>query len=294
MKRILLAVDDSDSARGAAAMLARFVHKDPIDVKIISVTTPHHVQGSYLTNDILAQLYNEQTAAANENLRSIVEMFEGADASVTSELIVGPLYQSILKQAEDFNADLIALGATGQSNLSRMMLGSTSDYIATHAPCSVLIVRPNLDRPAGPFRIGIAYDNDDQSQQALEEITQLTWKCGTEFHVVTVDRFLRDVYGEIDWKETVTQERQALLQRAKEQLDQVASGVETHLFGEEHIGETIVKFAQKQHIDLLVLGEHKRSAMARLFLGSTSRHVLRYAPCSVLLSRTAANGGHHH
>ncbi|MDG6934563.1 MAG: universal stress protein, partial [Nitrososphaerota archaeon] len=48
---------------------------------------------------------------------------------------------SIVDYAERQGADLIVLGTRGMGNLKRALLGSVSTGVATHAHCSVLIVR---------------------------------------------------------------------------------------------------------------------------------------------------------
>ncbi len=47
----------------------------------------------------------------------------------------------ICRQAKLLGADYLVLGTKGVSALSRMMLGSTTDYCAHHAECPVIIVR---------------------------------------------------------------------------------------------------------------------------------------------------------
>lgn len=42
--------------------------------------------------------------------------------------------------AKDWNADLIVMGRRGLNSLQEVFLGSVSNYILHHAPCSVLIV----------------------------------------------------------------------------------------------------------------------------------------------------------
>ena len=44
----------------------------------------------------------------------------------------------------------------------------------------------------------------------------------------------------------------------------------------------IVKYAQREKIDVIVLGTHGRSGLARVFMGSVAEAVLRNAPCQVL------------
>ena len=49
--------------------------------------------------------------------------------------------------------------------------------------------------------------------------------------------------------------------------------------------EEIVHYAQDREIDLIVMGTHGRKGVAHLLLGSVAEHVVRTAPCPVLLVR---------
>ena len=47
--------------------------------------------------------------------------------------------------------------------------------------------------------------------------------------------------------------------------------------------KSIVKVAQDTQCDLIVLGTHGRSGLRRVLMGSVAEHVLRVAPCPVLV-----------
>ncbi len=49
--------------------------------------------------------------------------------------------------------------------------------------------------------------------------------------------------------------------------------------------EEIIKFAEKNEIDLIVIGTHGRKGLEKLFFGSTAEQVVRKAPCAVLTVR---------
>ena len=53
-------------------------------------------------------------------------------------------------------------------------------------------------------------------------------------------------------------------------------------------GASIVSAAEAESVDLVVVGTHGRGAIGRLFLGSVSEHVVRNAPCPVLVVRPAS------
>ena len=47
--------------------------------------------------------------------------------------------------------------------------------------------------------------------------------------------------------------------------------------------DQIVKFAEDEHVDLIVMGSHGRGWLGRILMGSVAEHVLRHANCPVLI-----------
>ncbi len=175
---------------------------------------------------------------------------------------------------------LLVLGATGHSAISRMLLGSTSDYVATHAPCSALIVRPRVDaRIHHPLRIAIGYEDTGPAQAALEEMSEMKWSSGVVFHVVSVAY----VYGLLDSSDIAHMRKSG--DRAVERLQSVGSKGQFHLVQSDHPGEGLVKYVEGNDIDILVVGETPRTRLGRVLMGSMSRYALRHAPCSVWITR---------
>ena len=52
-----------------------------------------------------------------------------------------------------------------------------------------------------------------------------------------------------------------------------------------HAAEQIVRVAEEEDVDLIVMGSRGLSEWKALLLGSVSSHVLHHAPCSVLIVR---------
>jgi nucleotide-binding universal stress UspA family protein len=51
----------------------------------------------------------------------------------------------------------------------------------------------------------------------------------------------------------------------------------------------IIRYAQENEIDLIVLGTHGRSGLAHMLLGSVAERVVRKAPCPVLTVRSESH-----
>ena len=68
---------------------------------------------------------------------------EGVNAQFTQTL--GHPGQVICQMAGYWATDLIVMGRRGRSGLREMVLGSVSNYVAHHAPCSILIVQGKVN-----------------------------------------------------------------------------------------------------------------------------------------------------
>lgn len=50
-----------------------------------------------------------------------------------------------------------------------------------------------------------------------------------------------------------------------------------------HSGTVIVRVAEREGVDLIVMGALGRSMVEKVLVGSISQYVVRYAPCAVCL-----------
>lgn len=58
-----------------------------------------------------------------------------------------------------------------------------------------------------------------------------------------------------------------------------------HVEREEAAGPALVRFAEREDVDLIVMGTHGRRGVRRVIYGSVAEDVLRTAPCPVLITR---------
>lgn len=60
---------------------------------------------------------------------------------VCAEVIEGYVKDSILEAAKLWPADLIVMGSHGRRGFTKFLLGSVSEAVVSHAPCSVEIIK---------------------------------------------------------------------------------------------------------------------------------------------------------
>jgi len=91
----------------------------------------------------------------------------------------------ILKEADEWLADLIVVGSHGISVTERLLIGSVSQRVMTHASCSVRVAREWNDIPSGSLRLIIGFDGSTDAEAAVREVVARPWPQNTEVRVVT-------------------------------------------------------------------------------------------------------------
>ncbi|HEY9767649.1 MAG TPA: universal stress protein [Coleofasciculaceae cyanobacterium] len=168
--KILVAIDLSEinnSAFNTALSLAQSTGAKLMLLHIIS-PEPNNYPNPFIysgfksepMNDSLWTIYQEQWEKFKqrrlETLRSLVK--EAATTGVNAEFTqdFGDPRRTICDLAKTWSADLIVIGSRGLTGVKEIFLGSVSNYVTHHAPCSVLVLRET------------AKLNSESSQQATQ------------------------------------------------------------------------------------------------------------------------------
>jgi nucleotide-binding universal stress UspA family protein len=270
-------------------LLSRLPHQDELQLTILTVVAPPIAAFYSPTKQFMDQIVEDDRQFAQSRQAKIAEMFTGANAVVDCQITEGRAQERIVENAEKTEADMVMIGAKGHSQIDRILLGSTSDYVATHAPCSVLVVRPTglPDEPDRTLRVTIAYDASGAAQAALEELLEFNWGAHTEITVVGVAGYSPVFNPEFGFNpEELQREAENALNLAKEQLEaRVQTTVRSEVIDYEHVAEGLVRYTERTHSDFIVIGDTGRSTITRALLGSVSRYVLRHAKCGVWITR---------
>lgn len=90
---------------------------------------------------VYAQQWEAYQRDAIAFLQKLTEDVTAMGVTVESTQNVGDPGKAICELAKTWNADLIILGRRGHTGLKELFLGSVSNYVLHHAPCSVLVIQ---------------------------------------------------------------------------------------------------------------------------------------------------------
>jgi nucleotide-binding universal stress UspA family protein len=320
--KVLLGYDGSDCARAAIADLPRAAMGPTGEVTVVSVAditaavtrpvmVPAGVEGigTWETDvgEALA-LRDKAEARANRTAAEGAALAAGALPGwrVHQQTAIDSPYWGLIRAAEEWPADLIVVGSHGRSALGRMLLGSVSGYVLSHARCSVRISRPRREpvqvgvpgkseeTPAAPrsaeaVRIVVGADGSEGGQAALHEVSRRPWPAGSEVRVVTaVDERLATTFAAYAaW----LVDRQTRLNGIRQVLDAVVDDLHDAglnasaavIMGDPK--QVLVHVAEQWQADCIFLGARGHSRLERFLLGSVSAAVAARAPCSVEVIR---------
>lgn len=146
--KILLATDGTKYADAAAQMLNKLSFGDGDEVKIVSVVDMAvplavDVYGGYLpdTTELEKIAKENATKALAEAAERLKAGLGSKSVVITTEVLFGSPESRIVETAEETGTDLIVMGSHGYKSWERLLLGSVSNSVVHHAPCSVMVVR---------------------------------------------------------------------------------------------------------------------------------------------------------
>jgi nucleotide-binding universal stress UspA family protein len=148
--RILLATDGSGEAELATIRAVELAQRTDSELHVVHVGVVPTLLVSYPgTLGYEGKLYEQIQEQSRELLRKESWRVKVAGGTVAgSHLRMGKVDLEIVALAKELGADLIVMGCRGHGGIRRAIEGSVSDGVIRHAPCPVLVVRPQKEQVA--------------------------------------------------------------------------------------------------------------------------------------------------
>lgn len=143
LTRVVLAVDDSKHSRAAARFLRSRILPDSATTTIISSAERPVTDLAirYLSKAQIAELERPVIERATKLVTTLRGEFLKEGYAVDTDVQMDHIIDTIVKRVEADHTDLLVIGSRDLTKSERLHLGSVSESLLRHAPCSVLIVR---------------------------------------------------------------------------------------------------------------------------------------------------------
>ena len=145
-KRILLATDGSQLSGKAvqtAMELTQIFSADLVVVKVV----PHYIQtyfeGSFAINDVdVKNIESQWETAAQKTLDEVQALALAKGLHIHTRVVKSDdIAKGLIDTAKQLNSELIVMASHGRKGIKRLLLGSETTSVLTHATIPVLVLR---------------------------------------------------------------------------------------------------------------------------------------------------------
>ena len=142
--KILIAVDDSPHSARAVRFVTRMRWPAGSRVLVANVMVPALTPAAAGVESgvpLLIEVSEPQRKHAAELVAKAEAELREAGIASEGRTPTGDAREALLRLIGDERVDLVVMGSHGRTGLSKLLLGSVSSHLVTHARCSVLVVK---------------------------------------------------------------------------------------------------------------------------------------------------------
>lgn len=285
-ERLLLSSDRSEYSEGAIREGIRLAKRCGSTLTTVTVVE---------RNDELEALAPQQVEKSEKDAREHLEAVaarakkEGVDCATIVRKGEEP-YGAIVDEAAKNKSTMIIMGRRGRKGLARLVMGSSTARVIGHAECSVLVVPRSAQLE---FKnILVATDGSKHSAAAASQAIGIAKRNSSALTVISV--IPAEIAMPTDVDLSVVQ-RERLADQEMQQAEQYAKAVKEAAQKEGvpvkayvrsgRPADAIIETAKETSANMIVLGSHGRTGLAKLLMGSVAERTIVLAPCAVLVAK---------
>ena len=240
-------------------------------------------------------LYEEMNRLGEEeSIAYLRSKADDLDLAIPAEVAceTGQPADTIIRYAESHGIDLIMMSSHGRSGLNRWVYGSVAERVLRQAPCATSIINARtVPEKHACGSILVPLDGSELAEQALEPGRILADAMKADLHLLRIATSAHQMLETNSMKDLFDGIEDMELQDAEAYLQtKYANAPDEHVFFEVKIAEgtvaaSIVDYAEKNGIDMIVMSSHGRTGLQRWVYGSVAEKVLRSACCATMIVR---------
>lgn len=198
----------------------------------------------------------------------------------------GSPVEGILEQMDYQEYDLILLGSHGKKGIQKW-LGSVSRQVISNSQVPVFVSRKRTEGK----KILLTVDGTEQSFNSIKKAVDILNFKEKEMYIISVKESpeLLPMEATLDknWLDSIEKQQKIhatkAINRAKSITSDAGIDIQNEAILTGNPAQKIIDFAEKEKIDLIVMGARTKTDLSKLLLGSVSKRVLEHVNCDVLV-----------
>lgn len=140
INKILLPIDGSEASFKTAKYATALANQLGASVIILHVITVPDFPRYLKSIDVY---YEEAKKEVESWFDMIADFWQSKNLKIKTKIATGAfsVVESIVEVADKENVDIIIIGSRGRSQFKKLLLGSVTNGVVTHAKCPVLVVK---------------------------------------------------------------------------------------------------------------------------------------------------------
>lgn len=286
--RVLIPTSGGPNIQLAAQLVGYMAHQNSIEVTSL-----------YALSDKQPQKKARRTAtqvkdtAAEEALASVTEEMQlPADTTLQTKTESGRSKAEVILNEANKNYDLIVLGASEQTSPQKALFNLLVDRVVQEAPCATMVVKSHLPQPKGEIckipqqqlkKILVPTIGTEYSKNAVEMASTIAAQTGALVMIVNVINLPQVEYILYEQRSLTPVKEIAhdLLEQQAAIGRNLGADVKTYILQGNSPEREILKFAQTNEVNLIILGSNIRMVTGRVFFGHRVDAILSKAHCPV-------------
>jgi universal stress protein E len=304
IRKILVVIDPTAESQPALERIARLPH--PVTAQLMLLICdyePNLGVGYALAPETVAATRAAVLARHRKRLETLAAplVAQGLDVHTDARWDY-PLHEGIIRKAIDWGADLVVKDTHHHSVLQRSIFSNTDWNLIRYCPAELLLVKP---RPIGhvPYVVAAvdplhprdkAASLDDRILISAKELAHLFAGQTHVLHVFDVSPVIMSSADGLTMPIALPM-AEITAELEKNYTEAVRALANKHGIPRERVHvlqgrtrELLVSSTDGLRADVLVMGAISRSALERLFVGSTAEAVLDKLRCDVLIVKPPA------
>ena len=301
---IMVPTDGSGFDREAIRVALRIAERSDAKVRLVRVLATASLFGVAAASEgtaIAAEVVqSERDKALGELYALAAECRSASKADISVDLHSGPVADVLEHYAQRHDIDLIVISTHARSGISRLSLGSVTDWLIRHTSIPVLVVQPPtsyLNPQVGEAfqRVVVPLDGSTLAEQILPRILTLARLEDAELillHVLPAPSLSQKEIADLNpawWKPDIEVAKDYLIRMAR-MVRRNGVPVRTEIVINENVANAIADFASDERADLIAIATHGRGGVARMLRGSVADAIMHSGRASMLVFKPEKPG----